>query len=209
MATKKKSGKEKKPFFFKRWMTALSNVMDRWLFQFEGDKGETMAKTFWWVLIAGFVGGGITIAPQIFASGSEITPAGRIATIISSSLALLLLVMYGYRNIPLFETTKTKILRGVFIYVWGLIGYGLGYMLGAVIVAAVIAIAILWLFLKMFGAMVFGGSGSDSSSSSRNRKETIVLDDGTEVEDTGFGSYRDVHGYETYSRDGDTFTKND
>ena len=43
MATKKKSGKEKKPFFFKRWMTALSNVMDRWLFQFEGDKGETMA----------------------------------------------------------------------------------------------------------------------------------------------------------------------
>lgn len=204
--------KEKKPFFFKRWMTGLSNVMDRWLFSFSSENGETMGNTFWWVLVAGFLGGGITIAPQIFASGNEITPAGRVATIITSSIALILLVIYGYRNILLFESVKTRIFRGVFIFIWGIIGYGLGYLLGAIIVAAVIALVLLWFVLKMFGTALFEGGGSSSSRSrsddNSNEPEKFKLDDGTVVEDTGFGKYKDVHGFDTYTRhSGDTFTK--
>lgn len=213
MAATRKAVKEKKPFFFKRWMTGLSNAIDRWLFNLDGEGGETMAQTFWWVLITGFLGGGITIAPQLFSDGDGITPVGRMATIISSALALILIVLYGYRNIPLLETVNTRILRGLFIFVWGLIGYGLGYMLGAIVVAAVIALFILWLFLKVLGAMIFDGSGSKSSSSSSSNsdddEEIFVLEDGTKVKDTGFGSYRDVNGWETYSRDGDTFIKNE
>ena len=201
--------KNKKTFFFKRWMVGLSNVMDRWLFNFTDENGETMGKTFWWALVAGFFGGGICIAPQIFSDGDGITPTGRTATIISSILALVFMVLYGYRNILIFESTKSRILRGVFIFVWGLVGYGLGYLLGAVIVGAIIALFILWFMLKMFGAAVFegGGGGGGSRRSSNNEPERFKLDDGTVVEDTGFGHYRDVHGWQTYSRDGDTFIK--
>lgn len=201
--------KEKKPFFFKRWMTGLSNVMDRWLFSFSSENGETMGNTFWWALVAGFLGGGITIAPQIFASGNEITPAGRVATIITSSISLILLVIYGYRNILLFESTKTRILRGVFIFVWGIIGYGLGYLLGAIIVAAVIALVLLWFVLKMFGTALFeSGSSRSRSNDNCNEPEKFELEDGTVVKDVGFGKYQDVNNYDTYTRHlGNTFTK--
>ena len=189
----------------------MSNVMDRWLFSFSSENGETMGNTFWWALVAGFLGGGITIAPQIFASGNEITPAGRVATIITSSIALILLVIYGYRNILLFESTKTRILRGVFIFVWGIIGYGLGYLLGAIIVAAVIALVLLWFVLKMFGTALFEGGGSRSSSKSNDNSdepEKFELEDGTVVKDVGFGKYQDVNNYDTYTRHlGNTFTK--
>lgn len=199
----------KKTFFFKRWMVGLSNAMDRWLFKSDGEKGESMGNTFWWVLVAGFFGGGIGVAPMIFSKSHEMPPFARTITIITTIVALTLIVIYGYTTILSFDTLKKRIFRGVYIFVWGIVGYGLGYLLGAVIVAAIICLVVLWFILKMFGSAVFDGNGGGNRRESRRAPERFKLEDGTEVEETGFGSYRDVHGWETYTRDGDKFTKND
>lgn len=209
---KKANDGTKKTFFFKRWMVGLSNLMDRWIFHLDEDNDNTMGNTFWWVLVAGFLGGGISIAPQIFSKGDGITPVGRTVTIITSIVALTLIVIYGYVTILSFDNLKKRIFRGVYIFVWGIVGFGLGYALGAVIVAAVIALVFLWFILKMFGAAIFdsnGGGGGRKRQETSNEPERFKLEDGTVVEDTGFGSYRDVHGYDVYTRDGDTFTKKD
>lgn len=211
-ANKSNDGKGKKTFFFKRWMTGLSNVLDRWLFNYTSENGVTFGETFWMALVVGFIGGGISIAPQIFSEGNGITPTGQVATIISSSIALILIVIYGYGNILSFESTKKRILRGVFIFIWGIFGYGFGYLLGAVIVGFVILLIFLWFILKLFGTAAFGSSSSSSGSSSSNNKnepERYELEDGTVVEDIGFGKYReaDKPWGDTYTRDGNYFTK--
>lgn len=202
----------KKTFFFKRWMVGLSNLMDRWLFHLDRDKDNTMGDTFWWVFVAGFLGGGISIAPQIFSNGDGITPVGRTVTIIASIVALTLIVIYGYVTILSLDNLKKRIFRGVYIFVWGIVGFGLGYALGAVIVAAIILLVFLWFILKMLGTAIFegnAGGGGSNRQETTNESERFKLDDGTVVEDIGFGKYRDVSGWDTYTREGDTFIKND
>lgn len=189
-------------------MVGLSNAMDRRFFKINDENGKPMGDVFWWNIVLGFITGAIIIGPRIFSKSDEMPPFGIILTNITSVVALVLIVIYGYKTILLLKSMPARIVRGIYIFIWGMIGYGLGYGLGAIIVAAIIVLVILWIVLKMFLQTAFEGGGSSSNSSSSNKRERIKLNDGTEVEETStWGKYKDVNGWETYTRDGDKITK--
>ncbi len=179
----------KKTFFLKRWLVGLSDAVDHWLFKEVPGNNPTVGKTFWIITIIGFVAGAITAAVTTFSKDPSTGKIGTLEIVIVAAIFLIPMVMYAIPSIRQFDTVKTRILRGVFIFFWCLFGGALGFGLGVIVVIVVLLILALWLILKMFGAAIFGETGGGSKRSWR-------LDNGTKVtEET------DLLGGKTYSGD--------
>lgn len=158
----------KKPFFFKRWLVGLSDLLDNKLFHITPDSGKTIGNFFWKLFVIGFILGGINMIVSFFPNGGNYGLS--IVEKISIIAGVLLLAPFIWKVINSschFEEAKLRILRVLFVIFWCLIGLALGFLMGQLIVAAVIAIIALWLFLKVLGAMVF----EDTGNSGKRRKE--------------------------------------
>lgn len=186
-------------------MIGLTNVLDRWLFKLTPEKGETFGKHFWWIVIAGFVGG-ISLAISAF-SGKKNEDQFNTVTIICLIVAGVLAIWYGIKNIPQIEGgVGTKIFRGVYILIWGLIGFFLGVAAGAFVVVAVILFIILYIFLHMVFNVDMGGGSSKSNNNSNNDDKndgSVELSDGTIIKQDSGGTWRNTSDWsDTYTQHG-------
>ncbi|MBO4282379.1 MAG: hypothetical protein J5873_04220 [Bacteroidales bacterium] len=158
----------KKPFFFKRWLVRLSDLLDNKLFHITPDSGKTIGNFFWMLFVIGFILGGINITVSLLQNGGDY--GLNIVKKISIIAGMPLLAPFIWKVINCschFEEAKFRILRALFVFVWCLIGIALGFLLGQLIVAAVITIIALWLLLKVLGAMVF----EDTGNGNKRKKE--------------------------------------
>lgn len=201
--------KNGKPFFLKRWMTGMTNAFDKWLFKYTPEQGETLGNTFWWVIVAGFVGG---ISYAIKSMNDTRTDGYGTFFYIALAVAGVLAIYYGIRNVPQMENLKKMIFRGLWILVWCAMGFGLGVTAGIFVVFAVIFIFIVWIMLKMFGvSLLEGGGGSRSSRRSNDDSNDgrVELNDGTTIEKDSTGTWRNTNSWsDTYTQHGgNTFTQ--
>ena len=162
------NSKGKKPFFFKRWLVGLSDLLDNKLFHITPDSGKTIGNFFWKLFVIGFILGGINVIVSLFPNGgnyglSIVEKISIIAWVLLFSPFIWMIINSSCH----FEEAKLRILRALFVFVWCLIGLALGFLLGHLIVAAVIAIIALWLLLKVLGTMAF----EDTGNSGKRRKE--------------------------------------
>lgn len=190
-------------------MVGLTNAFDKWLFKFTPEQGETLGNTFWWVIVAGFVGG-ISFAIK----SMKDTHSNDYGTFFYITLAVagILAIYYGIRNIPKMESVTKMIFRGLWIIVWCAIGFFLGSVAGIFVIFAVVFIVIMWIMLKMFGISIFeggGGSRSPKRSNDDNNNDRVELNDGTTIEKDFAGTWRNTNNWsDTYTQHGEnTFTQ--
>lgn len=193
--------KNKKPFFFKRWMNGLSNLLEDWLFPAAVENETTVSKSFWYCLLSGFLGGIIMMIVMMVngeAKGGKVDNIGSyMPIIIAAVLSLVFIVLHIVKSLPQYEDAKSKILRGVFVFFWCLIGFGLGVLLGYMAFIAIILLIIIWFIWNL----IFGSNGS----SGRKWK----LDNGDEVSEKkgllGEKYYESKEGKEYEKVDDNTF----
>ena len=168
----------RKTFFLKRWLVGLGDAMDRWLFKLTPESDNTIGNTFWASLVIGFFFGAIGTAVYLYYSVFKHSRFPSIDTgliIIVACISLVPMVIYGIKSIPTFATTKERILRGLFIFGWCLVGIALGVGLGIAVIYVAALVLVVWLVLKIFGMAIFGERGGSG---------TWRLDDGTKVTET-------------------------
>lgn len=180
-------------FFLKRWVSGISNALDRWLFC-AGYRGESVGNTNWWAFLMGLIAGSVSGVKHVV---TDSPGAERLSLSIAGIVVTIVAVVYLSKTLRYYPSVGKKLLRVLFVAVICSLGFGAGFLLGSIVVMFIILVLILVILVKVLFATL--GRSSSTENTSRPKKH-YYLDDGTEVEEVGNNIYEDVAGYSRYRK---------
>lgn len=135
--------KEKKTFFLKRWIQALSGWLDRKLFSMESERAGSMGVPLFWSLVVSFAAGMIS-SVYTLCSGDEDETFFMIVGGIALAIIIAMLASFLIKDLVSFPSTGKKIGRGVYVVVLCAVAAALGLFLSILAMYLIIGAIVLW-----------------------------------------------------------------
>lgn len=193
----KQNPKTKKPFFLKRWTYKFHSWLDGMLFGGKTtDDHASVATPFWTTVVINFWLGMVVIVCSLFMDSGSRDGITTVGAGVGLASVVAVTIWYLIGSLSYFPSIGVKIFRSVYVLAWCSVGFIVGFYS-----AVIFSFVLIGLFVLMvLYYAVFGDS----------KKDSIVLDDGTEIKREkglcGEDYYSDRNGRE-YDRSGDTYTQ--
>ncbi len=166
-------GKEKQPWFGKRWTKSAVSSLDGVIFGSGRDVEQiSMASSFCHNFTLGLIGGFAIAILSLFVKGDTIN---EVVVPTLFGLSLLASVYFLWGTLRYFDSVWSKIGRSLYVVILNAIACGIGCFIGMWVGMIAIVLFVLWLVLQFWL--------SDGSKKS----DTVTLQDGTELHRSGRG----------------------
>lgn len=143
---------KKHAFFFRRWIDALCDLLDKMFFNFGHEKGETVRVSVWWSLI---VGGITVVCIGIFVGKDRVFQDEQSIFLIAFSVIAVISAIYLFFNLRHFDSVVIKIVRAIYVF-----AVNIGAMfLGMFGIAFLVGIILISFILGTLFSLLFGGGG--------------------------------------------------
>lgn len=151
----KKVYPKKHAFFFRRWIDAICDTLDKAFFGFGHEKGETIRATAWWSII---VGGITVICIGIFVGKERAFQDEQSIFLIAFAVIAAISAIYLIGNLRHFDSILMKIVRSVYVLAVNIgamfIGiFGIAFIIGLILISCILG----GLASVMFGGGSIGG----------------------------------------------------